>query len=291
MSRSPRPATDYHARLQRVSDYIHDHLDQPLNMLQLAELACLSPEHWHRIYAAFFGETMAATVKRLRLQRAAAFLAQSALPIQQVALQSGYPNVQSFTRTFSNTYGLPPAQYRQGGQHTVFHYTQPQYQDGAFEVRHVDIQAIAVIGVPHRGSFMGISKAFGTLYGWLGAHQVNAAGLRCLGIYHDDPFQVEEAALRSQACVVPEAATLAQVTLAPPLQHSTIAGGHYAVLQYCGPYASMHAAYRWLFGYWLPRSGWDVADSPVFEDYLNNPQDTAPTDLCTDIYMPLRAPV
>ncbi len=53
----------------------------------------------------------------------------------------------------------------------------------------------------------------------------------------------------------------------------------------------MHAAYRWLFGHWLPQSGWDVADSPVFEDYLNNPQDTAPTDLRTNIYMPLRAPV
>ena len=120
MPHLPRPLSEYHARLQRVSDYIHDHLDEALNLHQLSELACLSPHHWHRIYAAFFGETMAATIKRLRLNRAAGFLAQSLMPIQKVAERSGFTNVQSFTRTFSDAYGLPPAAYRTKGQHTEF---------------------------------------------------------------------------------------------------------------------------------------------------------------------------
>lgn len=51
----------------------------------------------------------------------------------------------------------------------------------------------------------------------------------------------------------------------------------------------MRAAYDWLYGKWLVRSGWEAADAPVFEEYLNSPRDTTPTDLMTDICLPLRA--
>jgi AraC family transcriptional regulator len=282
-----RSLSEYHVRLQRVSDYIHDHLDEALNLHQLSELACLSPHHWHRIYAAFFGETMAATIKRLRLNRAAGFLAQSLMPIQKVAERSGFPNVQSFTRTFSDAYGLPPAAYRTKGQHTEFQYKMPDYKEGAFEVRIVAVETFDVIGVSHQGSFMEIDKAFGTLYGTLSAHAIKGYDLRCIGIYGSDPFAVAERELRSMACVVPTEEIRQKLTIALPLQNTQIMGCQYAVLRFRGPYASMQAAYRWLFGYWLPKSGLQAADLPLFEDYLNNPRETAPLDLLTDIYLPI----
>ena len=43
----------------------------------LAEVAAMSPYHWHRIYHAMRGETAVATAKRLRLQRASVELAQT----------------------------------------------------------------------------------------------------------------------------------------------------------------------------------------------------------------------
>ena len=49
----------------------------------------------------------------------------------------------------------------------------------------------------------------------------------------------------------------------------------------------MRAAYQWLYGDWLLRSGREPADAPVFEEYLNSPRDTAPTELLSDIYLPL----
>ena len=68
-------ASRYEPRLRRVIAHVHDHLDEPLDLNALAEIACLSPHHWHRIYHAMFGETLANTVKRLRLHRAAGRLA------------------------------------------------------------------------------------------------------------------------------------------------------------------------------------------------------------------------
>jgi AraC family transcriptional regulator len=66
--------------------------------------------------------------------------------------------------------------------------------------------------------------------------------------------------------------------------------GLYARLRYQGPYADMKGAYRWLLGVWLPRSDYEPDDAPVFEAYLNSPVDVAPTDLLTDIHLPLKVP-
>jgi len=51
----------------------------------------------------------------------------------------------------------------------------------------------------------------------------------------------------------------------------------------------MKDAYRWLFGVWLPGSGYQEEDAPTFEVYLNDPRDTSPQDLLTDIHLPLKA--
>ena len=36
----------YQARFQRVIDYIYEHLDEPLDLIQLADVAHMSPTHW-----------------------------------------------------------------------------------------------------------------------------------------------------------------------------------------------------------------------------------------------------
>ena len=75
-----------------------------------------------------------------------------------------------------------------------------------------------------------------------------------------------------------------------PLEETILRGGLYARLRYKGPYADMKGAYRWLLGVWLPQSGHEPDDAPVFEAYLNSPQHAPPTELLTDIHMPLRTP-
>lgn len=75
----------YEERLRRVTAYIHDHLDEELDLDRLSEIACFSPHYWHRIYRAVHGETLAATVKRLRLHRAAGDLVRTDLSVETIA--------------------------------------------------------------------------------------------------------------------------------------------------------------------------------------------------------------
>jgi hypothetical protein len=63
--------SDYAMRLERVFRWLADHLDDTLDLARLAEVAAMSPYHFHRTYHAMQGETAAETVRRRRLHRAA----------------------------------------------------------------------------------------------------------------------------------------------------------------------------------------------------------------------------
>ena len=275
---------NYVKRLTRVTSFIYDHLDGDLDLHALAEVAALSPYHWHRIYHAIYGETVAATVRRLRLQRAAADLARTTLPIEDIAARSGYESVASFNRVFKSTFGMPPAQYRRNGSHTKFTL---QSREGAglmYDVAIVEIPRTQLVVVGHVGPYLAIGKAFDALYATLGSRNLIFDGMRSIAIYLDDPTAVAEAALRSKAGVV----IGRDAPIQPPLEHAEIREGAYAVLRHKGPYSDMKVAYDWLFGEWLVRSGREPADAPIFEEYLNDPRKTPPAELRTDIYLPLR---
>jgi AraC family transcriptional regulator len=280
-----KPVSESYAkRLARVSSYIHDHLDDDLNLDALAEIACLSPYHWHRVYQASFGETVAATVKRLRLQRAAADLAHTDTPIPQVAARAQYDSQASFTRAFSTAFGLPPAKYREVGGHSVFKASHPQDVQAMYDVIIAQVPPTELIAVDHRGSYMSIGKSFDLLFTTLASRNLIKPDLRMIGVYLDDPTIIPEPELKSQAGV----AVSDSIGIDAPLLTTRIRGGDYAVLKYKGPYGDMRAAYDWLYGQWLPASECDAADAPIFEEYLNSPRDTPPTELRTDIYLPLK---
>jgi AraC family transcriptional regulator len=275
----------YEPRMQRVIAHVHDHLDTPLDLNALAELACLSPHHWHRIYHAMYGETLAHTVKRLRLHRAAGQLACSAMPVAEVARAAAYPSVPSFNRTFKSVYGLPPARFRAEGQHRDFELQPKAPHTPTFEVAVVHTEPLAVLAVEHRGSYMAIGRAFDLLFTRLVAAGLARPGMRMLSVFFDDPDLVAESTLRAHAAVT----GFAEPTADCGLLRTTLPAATVAMLTHTGPYSSMQAAYRWLFGDWLVNSGFVPASGPVVEEYLNSPRDTAPQNLRTLIQLPLQS--
>jgi AraC family transcriptional regulator len=274
----------YEDRLARVTAHIYDHLDEELDLASLAEIACLSPYHWHRIYHAMLGESAVETVKRLRLQRAAAQLAQTAMPIAEIAKRAHYASLSSFTRSFGESFGLPPATYRERGSHRRFDASATDHPGGAYEVEIVDKPRLDLACIRHRGPYLEIGRAFDSLSGIAAARGLFSASTRFLGVYFDDPSCVPQSELRALAGMT----VAAGAKIEAPLERAEIGAGRYAVLHHKGPYADMKAAFDWLFGGWLAKSGEEAADAPIFEEYLNSPRDTPPPELRTDIHLPLR---
>jgi AraC family transcriptional regulator len=276
----------YQARLDRVVDHIYAHLEEDIRPESLAEIACLSPYHWHRIYVAMRGETIGGTIRRLRLLRAADRLANSDLPIGMIAERAGYSGADAFARAFRGSYGKTPAEYRATGSHAAFKGATEAEDDAGFPVAVQTLPATRCASVAHRGAYMQIDQAMGRLFTALTAQKIMAPDQAMRAVFFDDPDLTPVDSLRSAAC-----SPIADgVSLAAPLGETVLGGGLYARLRYRGPYADMKGAYRWLLGVWLPQSGYEPDDEPIFESYLNNPQHVAPTDLLTDIHLPLRTP-
>ncbi|GAA1165037.1 helix-turn-helix domain-containing protein [Microbacterium oxydans] len=269
-------AAQYQQQLDDVTEYIYRHLDDDLDLSILAEVARFSPYHWHRIYRAVRGETAAQTVLRLRLERAASLLVETGLPITRIARRAGFSTVETFSRALSRGYGMPPARFREAGAHAAFQRPGGELLEShPVEIRETGPVVLAVS--PHRGPYLEIGRAFARV------RDRFPQGGRMVAVYEDDPDAVPARSLRSAAGVV-----IADAADAPEsLEVRTIPAGRHAVLEYSGPYSSMHRAYRWLYGRWLPASGEVPRDHPVFEEYLSDPATTAPTDSVTEIWLPL----
>ncbi len=276
---------DYEARIKRVISHIYDHLDEDLNVDRLAEIACFSPYHWHRIYRGLTGETAAQTVRRLRLHRAAGALVEGEETIEQIAGNAGYGSIEAFNRAFAKDYHSPPAAYRKQAIASSFFspvLTKDKHMKGV-EIR--QLEPIILVCIPHKGSYMEIGKAFHELVVWATARGLGGQGSRIIGVYFDDPSTVAEKDLRALAGGVVDA------DFEPDdekIEVHKLAGGRTAVLLHKGPYEQIGRSYDWLYGTWLPQSGEQPADAPLYEEYLNDPQTTPPAELLTEICMPLK---
>ena len=278
--------SDYAIRLARVFRWLADHLDDTLDLAVLADVACLSPHHFHRIYHAMQGETAADTVRRLRLHRAAVELITGELPVTRVARRAGYGSQEAFTRAFKAAYGVPPARYRAS---FVPAPTLTRTEDGmdttmTLQATIRETPALRVAALAHHGDYLSIGSTFERLAAIAGGQGLFGPGTRSFGIYYDDPSTTAREALRADACL-----TLPDGRVpGGELQVREIRGGRYAVTLHVGPYAELHIPYTWLYGTWLPQSGEEAAEAPCIEEYLNEARVVPPSELRTEIWLPLR---
>jgi len=103
-------------RLSIAAAVIHARLGERLSIAEIASEACLSPFHFHRAFASFFGETPHRYLTRLRLERARALLRGSERSVMDVARDCGFESLGSFTTLFTKRFGVPPARFRRIGE-------------------------------------------------------------------------------------------------------------------------------------------------------------------------------
>lgn len=280
----------YARRIERVVDYLIDHLDSETDLHRLAEEVHLSPWHFHRIYHGMTGETVAETVRRLRLHRAAVKLISSDSALTKLATEAGYGSAQAFNRAFREAYGMPPAAYREKQSRAPLRepatHTKPSGDAMNFQTHIRQVTPCRILALRHHGEYMHIGNAFERLNIWAAGQGLLDDKVRWFGIYHDDPAATPADKLTSDACLaIPD-----DFKLQPPAEYriTQTPGGRCAMLVYKGPYSDLEKPYRWLYGEWLPNSNEEPADQPCFEEYLNDARSVPPHELLTAIYLPLK---
>jgi AraC family transcriptional regulator len=102
---------ELYKRLSYSLDYLHSVADGPVNLDELAAIACLSKYHFLRLFKQAYGVSPYQYVQQLRLDKARRLLKHSTLPVQDIALLLGFENSQSFSRLFYQREGIYPTQY------------------------------------------------------------------------------------------------------------------------------------------------------------------------------------
>jgi AraC family transcriptional regulator len=283
---------NYAKRIEKAVMYLSDHLDDTLDLHRLAEEAHLSPYHFHRVYMAMMGETVADTVRRQRMHRASIRLLASATPVAKLATEAGYGSVQAFNRAFRDAHGLPPAAFRKRGElmslsagiDRGLQHPPRQMEPDMYQVNIEKVKPERVACMAHRGDYNQIGRAFERLTVWAAGKNLLGPTTKMYGIYYDDPASKPLDELQSHACVTVPAGFKADGDITV----KETPAGKVATIIHTGPYSELHIAYDWIYCEWLPKSGEAPGDQPCFEEYLNDPRQVPPSELKTAIRVPLK---
>ncbi|MEW9125238.1 MAG: AraC family transcriptional regulator [Thermotaleaceae bacterium] len=109
----PKDENLYTEQINKVQDYIENHLDEPLTIKDLSLIANFSEYHFQRIYGYMTGESLYGFIKRIRLEKAAyMLLSNKDRPIINIAMAVGFSNQASFAKAFKSKYGVSSSSYR-----------------------------------------------------------------------------------------------------------------------------------------------------------------------------------
>ncbi|MBN2192983.1 MAG: AraC family transcriptional regulator [Polyangiaceae bacterium] len=322
----PAHRAEYVARINRVIDFIQANLAEDLTMERLAQVACFSPYHFHRIFRALVGEPLRQHVQRLRVERAAYRLAQEPnTSITEIALDCGYGNSAAFSRAFREAFAATPTEWRNGSHSRLgmedrkfgtalsklgnaievewldagLHGTPPNWritmpnqnsnQPNLFATVEVkDLPAMDVLYVRHIGPYAGQSELFGKLF----ASLMKYAGPR--GLLGPDTLPLS--VYYDDPDVTDESKLRLDccITVPPGTQatgevgQNRLPGGRYAVARFELLPELYGAAWDAVMGGWLPESGYQADDRPSYELYRNDPKQHPEGKQIVDLCVPVK---
>ena len=285
---------DHRSRVLRAMIYMDEHLDEPCSLERLAGVACLSPFHFHRIFARYTGETPNRHFLRRRLERAARRLSGSLDRIVDIALDTGYESHNAFSKAFRQWTGIPPSRFRDEGRHlTEFNTFLPAVakplRNGPGHrplIGRMDPLPMAYVekcGFAN-GSLAEAGKAAGL---------EAAAALNRMGLSHRVRGWVSAFPQRPTGCMdvaarIQSGAVLTRPSgIAPPLNQGTIGGGRWAVFCHRGPYEFLFQTWNAAYFNWLPLLGLCPRNTPPFEWYADGFTGVDPEMCRTFIHIPI----
>jgi AraC family transcriptional regulator len=103
-------------RLRRAIEYMHDNCGRDLNLAEISQAAFLSEFHFARLFKKITGRSPHSYLASMRIERARRLLAETDLPITEVAAQVGYSGQSHFTKVFREATGTTPRAFRLAAQ-------------------------------------------------------------------------------------------------------------------------------------------------------------------------------
>ena len=98
--------------IRQIHDYLLTHMEQRITIEELTHLYPINPTTLKEVFKDVYGTSIAAHLKKHRMEKAAQLLRETDLPVAEVARQVGYESQSKFTAAFKEQYGQLPKEYR-----------------------------------------------------------------------------------------------------------------------------------------------------------------------------------
>ena len=279
--------------LSRATAHVGDHLAEPLDTATLARQASMSPYHFHRLFRAYFGTTVAGYVTWRRLQRACELLGADDASVLEVALAVGYESAQALAKAMRRELDTTPTAVRAGSS--------PSWQrlferrgsagtassasaDTQLKPQLIDAPELWVLTATGRGMHDGdmtraAQAGFAELWPAAARAGLTDRVKSCIAIFPDEPQDPNDQQARIWVGVIFDYA-LAERPAVLRGRPSTCRAAWHGTR--CRPAATpcsrtsgrtatasnLEPAY----GQWLPATGYALRDTSPFEHYVNDPR-------------------
>lgn len=288
--------TQYHVRMQRVLSHIDAHLEEDLCVETLSDVAAFSKCHFHRQFSAFFGISVHRYVQLLRMKRASYQLAyRSTESVTEIALDAGYEAPEGFARAFRQRFGQLPSAFRKSpdwepwlaalGPLTKARNKLMQINFSNSDVDIRDTPPIAVAVMEHRGDPLTIGATIQRFIAWRKANKLGPKTSATFTVFHSDPRTTPAKDYRLDLCAGTDRTCDSDED---GIRSGLIPGGRCAVLRVYGYSDDLEEAALFLYRDWLPESGEEPRDFPLYCQRISFFPDVPEHEAVTDLFLPLK---
>lgn len=286
----------YHARMQRVLDYIDRHLDGDLDLDALSSVAAFSKFHFHRQFTATFGLSVHRYVQLVRMRRASFRLAyRDTQSVTDIALDAGYEAPDAFARAFRQRFGQSPSSFRKAPDWAPWvaafdpldnarsKLMQKTFATADVSIREVPATPVAIM--EHRGDPETLGATIQRFITWRKAEGLHPRTNPTFNVWRSERRPASAAEYSVDLCVGTDR----------PIDESDgqvkagkIPAGRCAVLRVIGHTHNLEPAALYLYREWLPASGEEARDFPIYCQRLSFVPEVPEHEASADVFLPLK---
>ncbi len=266
--RSTRSSTTqrYFARIERVVDALLAAPAQAHSVASLAAIANMSSYHFHRVFRAVVGETVHATMRRVRLSLAADRLASGAEPVRRIAETAGYQSPQAFARAFRSFANASPDEFRRRHRQSADAARQRLAVGGMFDgtVDVIEEPGCCVFALRHSGPIATIPASARQFWQWQLRRALITHVRQVIGVVYPDADEPRGFRYYTTALIDDGHRDFDDMT------KLSLPGGLYARYRLHGPCSLIAPTFYALQRDWLRRSDFELDARPLLERYVDH---------------------
>jgi len=258
-------------RLNQSMNYIEEHLADEIDYAQLARIACCSPYHFQRMFTYMAGVTLAEYIRRRRMSLAAVDL-QAGGKIIDIAEKYGYQSPTAFNRAFQAFHGIAPSAVRNEGV-SVKSFSPIVFSiavKGAAEMNYriETKEAFRIVGVS-AALYQEIENNFAIVPKMWEDAVANGTIQKLAGMMDAQPSGLLGVSACNEAEDWKYFIAVSSTRTSEGFEEYIVPASTWAIFSGTGTNQSVQELEQRIVTEWLPTSGYEYANAPDIEVYIN----------------------